>query len=73
MTAKQIMSKIEPQLAQDALEIAKKQYLKIDQNGDPIESPQEMFYRVAEFMASADKKWDSNADLIARTEAFLID
>jgi ribonucleoside-diphosphate reductase alpha chain len=70
MTAKQIMSKIKPKLAEQSMAVAKKRYMRTDEEGNAIETPEEMFYRVANFMASAETKFDANADTAALTEQF---
>lgn len=46
--------KIETQLTENALTIASKRYLKVDAEGNPIETPSEMFYRISKFIAKAE-------------------
>jgi ribonucleoside-diphosphate reductase alpha chain len=70
MTAKQIMSKIKPNLAEQSMAVAQKRYMKTDEEGNPVETPEEMFYRVASFMASAEKTFDANADVETLSEQF---
>lgn len=70
MSPKQIMSKVRVKLAEQSLAVAQKRYMKIDEEGNVIETPEEMFYRVAAFMATADKKWNPNVDLEPLTEEF---
>ncbi|MBI3626827.1 adenosylcobalamin-dependent ribonucleoside-diphosphate reductase, partial [Candidatus Uhrbacteria bacterium] len=70
MSKKEIISSITPILAPNSLAVAKKRYMKINEKGEVVETPAEMFYRVSEFMASADKVWDKNADLKASTKEF---
>ncbi len=70
MTAKQIMAKVKPNLAEQSLAVAQKRYMKTDEQGNPTETPEEMFYRVAEFLASGDKKINPNADTTALAESF---
>lgn len=43
-----------PALTDNARFIAEKRYLKIDKNGNPIETPQQMFERVSRFIASGE-------------------
>lgn len=45
---------IEPQLTENAKLIAAKRYLKIDDKGEPVETPKELFIRIAKFMAKAE-------------------
>lgn len=70
MTSKQIMSKVKPRLAEQSLEVARKRYMKIDEKGNPVETPEEMFYRVAHFIAEADTKFNAKADVEALTDQF---
>lgn len=70
MTKKEIISSITPVLTLNSLAVAQKRYMKINAKGEVIETPAEMFYRVAEFMASADKKWDKNAAVGQTTQKF---
>ena len=46
-----------PMLSENALEVVNKRYVKTDKEGNPIETPAEMFYRVAKFMARADSNY----------------
>src|SRR5690606_27810484 len=41
-----------------------------DENGNPIETPEEMFYRIANFMAQGDKKFNPKADITDLTDKF---
>ncbi|MBN1492647.1 MAG: vitamin B12-dependent ribonucleotide reductase [Candidatus Omnitrophica bacterium] len=52
----------EPQLSENALTVLKKRYLLKDENGNVIETPQEMFIRVARHIASAEKLFVKDAD-----------
>ncbi len=42
------------QFSENAKFIIEKRYLKVDKNNNPIETPQEMFSRIAKFIASAE-------------------
>lgn len=44
-------------LSPNAIKVLEKRYLKRDKEGNPVETPQDMFYRVASFLAAADKKF----------------
>ncbi len=54
--------KIKTELSLNALKVLEKRYLKKDANGNVIEKPHDMFERVAENIASADKLYDKNAN-----------
>ena len=57
-------------LAKNALTVLKKRYLKKDDNGNVAEKPEDLFYRVAENIAQADKIYDKDADIQALTKEF---
>jgi len=59
-----------PQLSKNAVTVLEKRYLRKDPSGRVIESPAEMFRRVAAAIADADKKFDANADTSALTHQF---
>lgn len=50
-------------LTKNALHVLERRYLKKDKQGNVIETPQEMFYRVAQAIASADNKYDSQVSI----------
>lgn len=70
MTKQEILAQAEPELTKNALEIAKKRYLKCDLNGSPVETPKEMFYRVAEYMAQAEDMYPTKKDKAEITSEF---
>lgn len=49
-------------ISENAVVVLGKRYLKKDENGEPSEAPEDMFRRVAENVASAEKIFDSEAD-----------
>ncbi|MDR3274856.1 MAG: vitamin B12-dependent ribonucleotide reductase [Endomicrobium sp.] len=59
-------------LNKNARTVLEKRYLKKDENGNLIENPEDLFYRVAENIAQADKIYDSNAGVVALTREFYI-
>lgn len=61
---------IVPRLSENAITVLEKRYLCKDQNGLVIESPADMFRRVAEAIAHADKKFDADADTSALASQF---
>jgi ribonucleoside-diphosphate reductase alpha chain len=57
-------------LAKNALTVLQKRYLKKDGNGNIIEKPEDLFYRVAKNIAQADKIYDRGADIVSLTKEF---
>lgn len=51
-----------PQLSENAITVLERRYLFKDKKGKINETPQEMFWRIAKFIAAADKIHDKNAD-----------
>ena len=68
--AQEIMALVEPVIAPNSLAVMKKRYLRQNAKGEVMETPAEMFYRVAAFMASIDAKWDQAADVKSTTRLF---
>lgn len=60
----------EPKLSSTAVKIAQKRYLKTDMDGKIVETPGEMFYRVAHHMAKAEIQWSGNGIVKEITEKF---
>ncbi len=61
---------IQPQLSPNARKVLEKRYLKRDSDGNPTETPAEMFRRVARTIAAADLLYDPDADVDATEERF---
>ena len=57
-------------LTENALRVLGKRYLQKDKQGQVIETPDQMFRRVAQAVASADLIYNSKADVKAREEEF---
>ncbi|MFC2020671.1 vitamin B12-dependent ribonucleotide reductase [Chloroflexota bacterium] len=57
-------------LSDNALRVLERRYLKKDKQGQPVETPEEMFRRVAQAIAAAELIYDSSADTRAREEEF---
>ncbi|MFQ6122935.1 MAG: ribonucleotide reductase N-terminal alpha domain-containing protein, partial [Dehalococcoidales bacterium] len=57
-------------LTENALRVLERRYLKKDKQGQVIETPDEMFRRVAQTIASAELIYDPEADVKAWEEAF---
>ncbi|MBI3754416.1 MAG: ribonucleotide-diphosphate reductase subunit alpha, partial [Deltaproteobacteria bacterium] len=59
-----------PQFAPNAVKVLEKRYLKKDLKGNPVETPEAMFWRVAENISQADTIYDPAADIEEIAETF---
>ncbi|MDR3125411.1 MAG: vitamin B12-dependent ribonucleotide reductase [Endomicrobium sp.] len=57
-------------LEKNALTVLQKRYLKKDEKGNIIETPQDLFFRVAYNIAKADTNYDKNADINVTVKEF---
>lgn len=57
----------EIQISDNALTVLEKRYLLKDKQGRVIESPKELFIRVAKFIAEADRNYGAGDDEVAKT------
>ena len=62
-----------PDLGENALRVLEKRYLKTDRNGDAIETPADMFRRVARAVAEAEALYGGDADVKAWEEKGLLE
>ncbi len=60
----------EPALTENANRVLRRRYLRRDETGTPVESPKELFARVALNLAQADRLYDDQADLETTGRAF---
>ena len=58
------------QISENALKVLERRYLRKDEDGNIIETPEELFRRVAHFIASADALYDPSANLKKTEESF---
>ncbi len=65
-----LLEKVKPALNENAMKVLSKRYLKKDNEGNPIEQPEDLFFRVAENIAQADKIYDKEANLDKTIEEF---
>ena len=61
---------VEPHLSENALSVIERRYLVKDKEGKVVETPADMFRRVAESIANADKQFNDQADISALAEKF---
>lgn len=61
---------IEPKLTKNALEVAKKRYLRTDMKGEVVESVGEMLWRVAYHMAKPEVQWGTNGIVMETATKF---
>jgi len=59
-----------PGLTKNATTVLEKRYLRRDESGTVLENPADMFRRVADTIAAADKKFDKKADLKGLSDTF---
>jgi len=57
-------------LSKNAITVLEKRYLKRDSSGKPLEAPEDLFHRVANTIAAADKSFDPKADIKDIAEKF---
>ena len=62
--------KVSQKLTENALKVLEKRYLKKDKQGNLIETPEDMFRRVARTIAAADLIYNPKADVALREEEF---
>ncbi|MFA6423537.1 MAG: vitamin B12-dependent ribonucleotide reductase [Patescibacteria group bacterium] len=58
---------LEPELSENALTVIEKRYLIKDENRKPIETPKQMFWRVAKHLAGGDKTYGATDAEIEKT------
>lgn len=61
---------VEPKLTNNALEVAKKRYLRTDMNNKIVETPGEMLWRVAYHMAKPEVAWGTNGIVMETAARF---
>jgi len=65
-----VKSAIQPKLSPNAVRVLQTRYLKKNEKRKVVETPRQMFERVAENIAAVDKKYDSKADVSATAREF---
>lgn len=61
---------VDTNISVNALRVLKERYLRKDDMGNVIETPDGMFRRVANNVAKADRNYDKNADVIKTSQGF---
>jgi len=64
------MAGVKVKLTENALQVLRKRYLKKDEDGNVVETPEEMFRRVARTVASAEKLYGPESDVGKLEEEF---
>jgi ribonucleoside-diphosphate reductase alpha chain len=59
---KKAYTPIIPVLTKNAITVLERRYLKRDKEGKILETPTQMFWRVADTIAAADKKFNAKAE-----------
>jgi ribonucleoside-diphosphate reductase alpha chain len=59
-----------PELSKNALTVLARRYLKRDKEGNVLETPLQMFQRVAKTIAEAERKFDGQADVAGLADDF---
>jgi len=67
---KKTYTQIAPNLTKNAITVLERRYLKRDKEGKILETPSQMFRRVADTIAGADEKFDKKADTAQLAEEF---
>ncbi len=67
---KKTYTPIVPELTKNAITVLERRYLKRDKEGKVLETPVQMFRRVADTIAAADKKFNEKADAASVAEEF---
>jgi len=67
---KKTYTPIIPELTKNAMTVLERRYLKRDKEGKVLETPVQMFRRVADTIAAADKKFNEKADAAPVAEEF---
>ena len=70
LSREELACKVKPVLSKNSLTVLQKRYLKKDMEGNVIETPEELFWRVAENIAQAEKFYDPNANCEAIADEF---
>ncbi len=60
----------DPVLAENAVTVLKRRYLQKDEQGNVIETPKQMFWRVAKTVAANDKVYDPDVDIVREARQY---
>lgn len=59
-----------PELSENAMVVLRRRYLQKDPSGEVVETPKQLFWRVAKVIAEADRLYDSEADVDSLAREF---
>jgi ribonucleoside-diphosphate reductase alpha chain len=68
MSGKRSTEREKVNLTANSIKVLERRYLKKDENGKVVETPEELFWRVAEVIASADKNYGTTESEIEKTK-----
>ncbi|MBN2417419.1 vitamin B12-dependent ribonucleotide reductase [bacterium] len=68
--SEQTTGSVELELSSNAMTVLRRRYLKKDGDGNVIEEPEDMFRRVAECIAAADRAYDKKTDIGRLADTF---
>ena len=68
----ELLAKVKPAVTPNSLMVLEKRYLRKDAEGNVVEKPEDMLWRVAENIAQADKNYDAHAELEMTAQEFYI-
>lgn len=72
LNREELLQKVKPAVTANALTVLEKRYLRKGAEGQVAEQPEDLFWRVAENIAKADKIYDPNADTETVSQEFYV-
>ena len=63
-------ARVVPELSSNAMTVLERRYLRRNEQGEIVETPEQLFWRVAEYVAQVDSLYDPSADVATTAEEF---